>query len=122
MFREAMRHPRIARLFAHVHVLFWPWLWWQLLRLARWHAANGQPEVLLSVSRWGRLKVLFVARAETPLISFRPLSDFIDRMTGLPADVLERFSTWPPALSARCAAAAHRPGWPGPGALLFDSS
>ena len=43
-----------ASLYAHVHILFWPWLWWQLLRLDAWIAVTGR-SVLFSVDRCGNL-------------------------------------------------------------------
>lgn len=39
-----MDHHTRARLYAHVYVLFWPWLWWQLLRLGHWLDQTGPPE------------------------------------------------------------------------------
>jgi hypothetical protein len=122
MFREAMRHPRIARLFAHVHVLFWPWLWLQLRALARWHAENGRPEVMLSVSRWGRLTVIHTAPPEALPHPFRPLARYISRMTHLPVSVMARLSALPPARRAGSLRAAVWPQAFSPRAPAFDTS
>ncbi|WP_299949316.1 hypothetical protein [Hyphomonas sp. BRH_c22] len=55
-------HPRHAPLYAHVHVLFWPWLWWQLWNLDRWKRATGRG-VLLAVDRRGNVYIRYVTDA-----------------------------------------------------------
>jgi hypothetical protein len=49
-------HPRHAHLYAHVHVLLWPWLGWQLQNLNRWMTATGRG-LLVSVDRWGNVYI-----------------------------------------------------------------
>ena len=49
-------HTRHAHLYAHVHVLLWPWLWWQLQALNRWMKATGRG-LLVSVDRWGNVYI-----------------------------------------------------------------
>ena len=49
-------HPRHAHLYAHVHVLLWPWLWWQLQTLNRWMKATGRG-LLVSVDLWGNVYI-----------------------------------------------------------------
>tara|TARA_R110002096_G_scaffold90385_6_gene204951 strand:- start:1465 stop:1869 length:405 start_codon:yes stop_codon:yes gene_type:complete len=49
-------HPRHAHLYAHAHVLLWPWLWWQLQNLNRWMKATGRG-MLVSVDRWGNVYI-----------------------------------------------------------------
>lgn len=56
-----------ARLYAHVSVWFWPWLWWQLRLLKAWINQTGTG-VIVAVDRRGNLRVTYVADDETSLI------------------------------------------------------
>jgi hypothetical protein len=55
-------HTRHAHLYAHVHVLLWPWLCWQLARLDRWMKETVRGP-LVSVDRWGNVYVLHMSDA-----------------------------------------------------------
>ena len=122
MNRDVMKIPVFARMFEQVHVLFWPVLWFNITRLARWVAENGAPDLLISVTWWGRITVIRTAPPERPLKPYRPLSDYIDQPTHLPAAVLTRLTVRPhaPARLNLCAelqaASAAAP------APAFDSS
>ena len=75
------RYPAFARFFAMVHPLFWPILWWQLNRLARYIMDENPGNVLYSVNAWGIVRICYIARgldpdAYKPLPrTFRPLTD-----------------------------------------------
>ena len=47
---------RRAHLYAFVHPLFWPWLWFQLWRLDTWQRA-AQRDVLFRIDRRGNLYI-----------------------------------------------------------------
>jgi len=70
-----------ADLFAHVYVICWPILWWQLNLLRKWCLAHNIPDVLYSVSPWGFIKVRQFGKAPDPNAytprprTFRPLTD-----------------------------------------------
>jgi hypothetical protein len=65
-------HPRHAHLYAHVHVLLWPWLWWQLQNLNRWMKATGRG-LLVSVDRWGNVYIRCMGDAPAAENRFTPL-------------------------------------------------
>ena len=51
--------PQIARLYAHVLPVFWPYLWLQL----RWIFKRQDEELrtlLISVTRWGHVSIVYV--------------------------------------------------------------
>jgi len=52
-------HSRHARLYAHVMVLFWPWLWWQLRVIGRWQRETGR-DLMLGVDTFGNVRVRWV--------------------------------------------------------------
>ena len=58
-------HPDLQRYFNHVWPLFWPWLVWNLVRVARWHARTGR-EALMAVDCFGNIRLVFVAEAPPP--------------------------------------------------------
>nr|WP_321360454.1 hypothetical protein [uncultured Hyphomonas sp.] len=58
-------HPDLQRYFTHVWPLFWPWLVWNLLRVARWHTRTGR-EALMAVDHFGNIRLVFVADAPPP--------------------------------------------------------
>ena len=51
-----------ADLYASVHVLFWPWLWWQLTRLQGW-MNETRCSLLVHVDRRGNVRVRYVTDA-----------------------------------------------------------
>lgn len=55
--------PAGAHLYAFVHPVCWPWLWFQLLRLQHWIQATSR-DVLFRVDRLGNLYVNFIS--DTP--------------------------------------------------------
>ncbi|MFN7164907.1 MAG: hypothetical protein ACK4P2_08840, partial [Hyphomonas sp.] len=73
--------PHFADLFAHVHVICWPILWWQLNALFGWCKREGIPGVLYSVSPWGFITLRHAgdrndpATYQRPERTFRPLTD-----------------------------------------------
>ncbi len=75
--------PHFADLFAHVHVVCWPILWWQLNALFRWCKRQGIPDVLYSVNAWGFITLrnagaAFDLTAYKPEFrTFRPLTEAI---------------------------------------------
>ena len=79
--RTFRSNPHFAELFAHVHVMCWPILWWQLNALRRWCAREGIPDVLYSVSTWGFITVRHYGAHPDPALyapiarTFRPLTD-----------------------------------------------
>ncbi|MFN7054327.1 hypothetical protein [Hyphomonas sp.] len=113
MVNPALSHPDIARLFRAVHVLCWPWLFWQLRQLIRWGLETGNTTVLISVSRWGRLQVRYAGRPAPPRPDYRPLSDYIDQPTHIPDACLARLDAWPPLAQAGRVLAIVKPHPPG---------
>ncbi|KCZ85599.1 hypothetical protein HAD_07940 [Hyphomonas adhaerens MHS-3] len=58
-------HPDLQRYFNHVWPFFWPWLVWNLVRVARWHTRTGR-EALMAVDCFGNIRLVFVADAPPP--------------------------------------------------------
>ncbi|WP_375210567.1 hypothetical protein [Hyphomonas jannaschiana] len=58
-------HPDLQRYFNHVWPLFWPWLVWNLVRVARWHARTGR-EALMAVDCFGNIRLVSLADAPPP--------------------------------------------------------
>ena len=54
--------PARAQLYAFVHPLCWPWLWFQLWRLQLW-IQSSKRDVLFRVDRYGNLYVDFISDA-----------------------------------------------------------
>ncbi len=73
--------PHFARLFAFVHVLCWPILWWNLCRFYRWCARENITDALYTINRWGSLTVVRLGDRHDPAAykplarTFRPLTD-----------------------------------------------
>jgi hypothetical protein len=61
----ARKHPDLQRYFNHVWPLFWPWLVWNLVRVARWHARTGR-EALMAVDCFGNIELVCLADAPPP--------------------------------------------------------
>ncbi len=47
-------------LYANVPVLYWPWVFWQLWRIALWGELTGR-DVLVTVDRYGRVHIRHVS-------------------------------------------------------------
>jgi hypothetical protein len=58
-------HPTLRAYFDLVWPLFWPWLIWNLLRLARWHERTGR-DGLFAVDCFGNLRLIALADAPPP--------------------------------------------------------
>jgi hypothetical protein len=58
--RTLRANPHFAPLFAHVHALCWPILWWSLNRLLRWYASSGYEEVLYGTTPWGYVYIAYL--------------------------------------------------------------
>ncbi len=58
-------HPDLQRYFNHVWPLFWPWLVWNLVRVARWHTRTGR-DALMAVDCFGNIRLVYVADAPPP--------------------------------------------------------
>ncbi len=58
-------HPDLRRLFQLVWPVFWPWLVWNLVRVARWHLRTGR-EALFAVDCFGNVRLTYVADAPPP--------------------------------------------------------
>ena len=56
-------HPQLRIYFDFVWPLFWPWLVWNLLRVAEWHTATGR-DALMAVDRFGNIR--FVRMSDPP--------------------------------------------------------
>ena len=56
-------HPQLRIYFDFVWPLFWPWLVWNLLRVARWHTETGR-DALMAVDRFGNIR--FVRMSDPP--------------------------------------------------------
>jgi len=56
-------HPQLRIYFDFVLPLFWPWLVWNLLRVARWHTETGR-DALMAVDRFGNIR--FVRMSDPP--------------------------------------------------------
>ena len=50
-------NPLYAPLYAHVMVLFWLWLWWQLRAIERWRQQTGRG-LLIAADAYGTLKIV----------------------------------------------------------------
>ena len=58
-------HPDLQRFFNHVWPIFWPWLVWNLLRVARWHMRTGR-DALMPVDSFGNIELTYVSDAPPP--------------------------------------------------------
>ena len=61
----ARMHPGLRPYFDLVYPLFWPWLWFNLIRWCRWYERTGI-SALLSVDRFGNIRVMRVADEAPP--------------------------------------------------------
>jgi hypothetical protein len=51
--------------FDHVIPVFWPWLWWNLIRVALWHKRTGR-DALLRLDRFGNIRFVYIQDAPQP--------------------------------------------------------
>ncbi len=58
-------NPTLRTYFDFVVPLFWPWLVWNLLRLARWHERSGR-EALCRVDRFGNIRFVRISDPPPP--------------------------------------------------------
>ena len=58
-------NPSLRTYFDFVVPLFWPWLVWNLLRLARWHERSGR-EALCMVDRFGNIRFVRISDPPPP--------------------------------------------------------
>ena len=58
-------HPDLRPYFDHVWPLFWPWLIWNLLRVADWHTRTGQ-DGLFMVDCFGNVRLARLADGPGP--------------------------------------------------------
>jgi len=57
--------PRYRSLFQHVLPLFWPWLWWNLLRLDAYRRRVNR-NILIQTDRMGNIRILLVGDVPKP--------------------------------------------------------
>jgi hypothetical protein len=100
-------HPRHAHLYAHVHVLLWPWLWWQLQNLNRWMKATGRG-LLVSVDRWGNVYIRCMGDAPGAKDRFTPVPASARLAAALAPDPRPRRKPGSPLIHS--GPAAHGPG------------
>ena len=68
------KHPVFADYFAFVPALFWPILFWNLLRMADRMDAAGRCQVLLQVHWWGYIEITYFGDPEPRPSAYRPLA------------------------------------------------
>ncbi len=71
-------NPYFAHLFARVHPLCWPILWWSLNRLLKWYETSGYGEILFRTTRWGWVHVAYLGDKIPDPSAYRPYA------TGMP--------------------------------------
>jgi hypothetical protein len=70
--RHLRSNPYFAHLFARVHPLCWPILWWSLNWLFKWYDTSGYEEILFGTTRWGYVYVAYLGdRIPDPSV-YRP--------------------------------------------------
>jgi len=55
-------HPALRPYFDLVWPFFWPWLCWNLLRVAAWHQRTGR-DALMAVDRFGNIRIVRLSDA-----------------------------------------------------------
>ncbi|MFN7178234.1 hypothetical protein [Hyphomonas sp.] len=70
--RALRANPHFAPLFAHVHALCWPILWWSLNRLLRWYASSGYEEILYGTTPWGYVYIAYLGDRKSDPSAYRP--------------------------------------------------
>jgi len=58
-------HPALRPYFDLVWPVFWPWLCWNLLRVAAWHQRTGR-DALMAVDRFGNIRIVRLSDAPAP--------------------------------------------------------
>jgi hypothetical protein len=72
--RQLRRNPHFAHLFARVHPLCWPILWWSLNRLFKCYDSSGYEEILFGTTRWGYVYVAFLDDKRHDPSAYRPFA------------------------------------------------
>ena len=57
---QLRRNPHFAPLFAYVHPVCWPILWWSLNRLFKWYDTAGYDSLLFATTRWGYVYIAYL--------------------------------------------------------------
>ena len=58
-------HPDLRAYYDHVYPLFWPWLWWNMMRAVLWHQRTGR-DALMAIDCFGNIRFVFVSDAPEP--------------------------------------------------------
>lgn len=97
-------NPLYAPLYAHVMVLYWPRLWWQLRAIERWRQQAGRG-LLIAADAYGTVQVRWVEDAPAKAIVRAPVSGLLACSLSGPGAPL-----WGPArLSVQAGLAARGP-------------
>lgn len=102
-------NPLHAPLYAHVMVLFWLWLWWQLRAIERWRQATGRG-LLIAADQYGNVHVRRVEDAPGAGNVRAPVSDRLARALGGDGAASACPRRTPGPLSVRSRPAARDPG------------
>ncbi len=70
--RALRANPHFAPLFARVHPLCWPILWWSLNRLLDWFETANYEEVLYATNRWGFIRIAYYGDRKPDPSAYRP--------------------------------------------------
>jgi hypothetical protein len=71
-FRSFRSHPYFAPLFAEVHPLCWPILWWSLNRFLKWYGTSGYSDILFHATRWGFIRIAYLGDRLPDPSAYRP--------------------------------------------------
>jgi hypothetical protein len=71
-FRSLRSHPYFAPLFAEVHPLCWPILWWSLNRFLKWYGTSGYSDILFHATRWGFIRIAYLGDRLPDPSAYRP--------------------------------------------------
>ena len=77
-FTSLRQNPYFAPMFAQVHPLLWPVLWWSLNRFLRWYKTCPWQDILFEPTPWGLIRIVHFGdrrRAYTPYVPTRPRWD-----------------------------------------------
>ncbi|MFN3610152.1 MAG: hypothetical protein ACK4Y9_13910 [Hyphomonas sp.] len=68
------KHPAFAEYFDAVLPIFWPVVFWYLLRVADQMDAHGNCDVLVQVHWWGRIDITYYGDPTPSPSAYRPLA------------------------------------------------
>lgn len=102
-------NPLYAHLYAHVMVLFWPWLWWQLRAIERWRQATGRG-LLIAADPYGNVHVRWVEDAPDAVNARAPVLVRLARALSGDDATFPCPRRMPGPLSVRSGLAARDPG------------